>query len=139
MSKTSFTAFCVEFYANHVGKTGPEVYAEFEKSGLLRELDEDYEDLHGMGMEALMQMFDEYLGNHMEKAVLGEHHQVRSMIIPEVVKLITERFGISESEALDRFYKSATAQNLADEENGLYGQSALFLFGQYLEEMGVRA
>ena len=62
MSKTSFKAFCVEFYANHTGKTGSEVYAEFEKSGLLKELDDDYEDLHGMGMEALMQMFDEYLG-----------------------------------------------------------------------------
>lgn len=62
MSKTSFKAFCVEFYANYTGKTGPEVYAEFEKSGLLTELDDDYEDLHGMGMEALMQMFDEYLG-----------------------------------------------------------------------------
>ncbi len=62
MSKTSFKTFCVEFYANHTGKTGPEVYALFEKSGLLRELDEDYEDLHGLGMEALMQMFDEYLG-----------------------------------------------------------------------------
>ena len=62
MSKTSFKAFCVEFYANHVGTTGPEVYAAFEKSGLLRELDRDYEDLHGMGMEALMQMFDQWLG-----------------------------------------------------------------------------
>ena len=60
MSKTSFKAFCVEFYAAHVGKTGPEVYAEFEKSGLLRELDEDYEDLHGLGMEALMQLFDQW-------------------------------------------------------------------------------
>ena len=37
MSKTSFKAFCV----NHTGKTGPEVYAEFEKSGLLKELDDD--------------------------------------------------------------------------------------------------
>jgi len=62
MSKLSFQAFCVEFYANHTGKTGPQVYAEFKKSGLLKELDHDYEDLHGMGMEALMQMFDEYLG-----------------------------------------------------------------------------
>ena len=41
MSKTSFKAFCVEFYANHTGKTGREVYAEFEKSGLLKELDDD--------------------------------------------------------------------------------------------------
>ncbi len=62
MSKTSFKTFCVEFYAKHVGKTGPEAYDEFAKSGLLRELDTDYEDLHGMGMEALMQLFDEYLG-----------------------------------------------------------------------------
>ena len=50
-----------------------------------------------------------------------------------------ERFGISEAEALDRFYKSATAQNLADEENGLYGQSSLFIFGQYLEEYEANA
>ena len=134
MSKTSFKAFCVEFYANHTGKTGPEVYAEFEKSGLLKELDDDYEDLHGMGMEALMQMFDEYLKANEAKSPKCEHHQVRALIIPEVARLIAKRFGISESEALSRFYKSATAQNLADEENGLYGQSALFIFGQYLEE-----
>ena len=63
-----------------------------------------------------------------------EHHLIRATIIPEVARLIAERFGVSEDEALDRFYKSATAQNLADEENGLYGQSALFIFGQYLQE-----
>ena len=65
-----------------------------------------------------------------------EHHLIRATIIPEVAKLIAERFGISESEALDLFYKSATALNLADEENGLYGQSALFIYSQYLEEVG---
>ena len=68
-----------------------------------------------------------------------EHYLIRATIIPEVVKLIAERFGISEDEALARFYKSATAQNLADEENGLYGQSALFIFGQYLEEASMEA
>lgn len=139
MSKTSFKAFCVEFYANHTGKTGPEVYAEFGKSGLLKELDDDYEDLHGMGMEALMQMFDEYLKANGAKSPKCEHHQIRALIIPEVARLIAKRFGISESEALSRFYKSATAQNLADEETGLYGQSALFISGQYLEEMEGRS
>lgn len=67
MSKTSFKVFCVEFYANHTGRTGPEVYDEFKRTGLLKELDDDYEDLHGMGMEALMQMFDEYLGKETAK------------------------------------------------------------------------
>ena len=33
MSRTSFKVFCVEFYAKHVGRTGPEVYAEFERLG----------------------------------------------------------------------------------------------------------
>ena len=119
-------------------RSGPEVYAEFEKSGLLKELDDDYEDLHGMGMEALMQMFDEYLKTGETESLKCEHHQVRALIIPEVAKLIAQRFGISESEALSRFYKSATAQNLADEENGLYGQSALFIFSMYLEEIGTK-
>lgn len=69
---------------------------------------------------------------------MSEHHLIRATIIPEVVRLIAVRFGISEEDALARFYKSATAQNLADEDNGLYGQSALFIFGQYLEEQEER-
>ena len=64
-----------------------------------------------------------------------EHHLIRATIIPEVARFIAKRFNVSEDEALDRFYKSATAQNLADEETGLYGQSALFIFSQYLEEI----
>ena len=67
-----------------------------------------------------------------------EHHLIRATIIPEIVRLIAKRFKISEDEALADFYKSVTAQNLADEENGLYGQSALFIFGQYLEEMEMK-
>ena len=163
MSKLSFKTFCIEFYANHVGKTSPEVYAEFEKSGLLKELDDDYDDLHGMGMEALMQMFDEYLGretatktststlrsaqtrrlpNSATSAVtrcrMCEHHLIRATVIPEVARLIAERFDISPDEALSRFYHSATAENLADEENGLYGQSARFIYSQFLEEEQTR-
>ncbi len=62
MSKLSFKAFCIECYSKHISKPGNEVYALFEKEGLLDLLDSDYEDLHGMGMEYLMQFFDEYLG-----------------------------------------------------------------------------
>ncbi|MBR5457523.1 MAG: hypothetical protein IKV56_02045, partial [Kiritimatiellae bacterium] len=72
--------------------------------------------------------------NISEERTKCEHYLVRATLIPEVVRLISEHFGISEEIAFDRFYKSATAENLADEENGMYGQSALFIFGQYLEE-----
>ena len=61
MSKLSFKTFCIEFYSKHIQKPSPEVYELFRTSGLLEMLDTDYEDLHGMGMEALMQFFDEYI------------------------------------------------------------------------------
>jgi len=62
LSKISFKAFCVEYYASHAGIAGAEAYRRFDASGLLKVLDEDYEDLHGMSWEALMPMFDQYLG-----------------------------------------------------------------------------
>ena len=67
MSELSFQTFCIEFYSRHIQTTGPEVYDLFQKSGLLKMLETDYEDLHGMGMEALMQFFDEYLAKELEK------------------------------------------------------------------------
>jgi len=61
MSRLSFKIFCVELYAEHRKQDSTVIYALFEKSGLLDLLDTDYEDLHGMSMEYLMQFFDEYL------------------------------------------------------------------------------
>ena len=67
MSELSFKIFCIEFYSKHIQKSGPEVYELFRASGLLDLLETDYEDLHGMGMEALMQFFDEYLAKELKK------------------------------------------------------------------------
>ena len=61
MSKLSFKTFCIEQYSHHIQKPSNEVYQLFEESVLLHLLDEDYEDLHGMGMEYLMQFIDQYL------------------------------------------------------------------------------
>lgn len=61
MSVQSFQTFCIEFYSNHIQKKSDEVYQLFKESGLLALLEKDYEDLHGMGMEYLMQFIDEYL------------------------------------------------------------------------------
>jgi len=67
MSKLSFQTFCIEFYSHHIHRPGTEVYALFRDSGLLELLKTDYEDLHGMGLEALMQFFDEYLARELAK------------------------------------------------------------------------
>ena len=59
MSRLSFKAFCIEYYAQHIGKPSNEVYELFAREQLLDLLNSDYEDLHGMGLEYLMQVFDE--------------------------------------------------------------------------------
>ena len=48
-------------YAKHNGKDGTDVYALFRTSGLLNLFETDYDNLHSMSMEYLMQYFDEYL------------------------------------------------------------------------------
>ena len=62
MSKLSFQTFCIEFYSHHIGMFSNEVYELFEREGVLQVLEDDYEDLHGMGMEYMMQFIDDYLG-----------------------------------------------------------------------------
>ena len=56
------------------------------------------------------------------------------MVTPEIVRLISKYYKISENEALQRFYQSKTAENYADEDTGLYGQSALHIFGLFIME-----
>lgn len=61
MSKISFISFCIEYYAEYKHTTSDHVYRIFKKEGLLDVLEQDYEDLHGMGMEYLVHFCDEYL------------------------------------------------------------------------------
>lgn len=62
MSVLSFKTFCIELYAEHTNKDSSEIYSLFQSNGLLDLLEADYEDLHGMSMEYLMQFFDTFLG-----------------------------------------------------------------------------
>lgn len=62
------------------------------------------------------------------------HATIRATILPEIIKLISSKFNLSEENALDKFYSSATGTSFADDETGLYGQSALFIFGLFAEE-----
>lgn len=63
-----------------------------------------------------------------------EHYLIRATIIPEIVKLIAEKYCLTENEALKAFYESSTGASLADDETGLYGQSILYIFGLYMQE-----
>jgi len=61
MSRTSFISYCIEFYADHLQEPSPDIYRLFNESGLLEMLNNDYEDLHGMSIEYLIQFFGEFL------------------------------------------------------------------------------
>ena len=62
MSRISFISFCVEYYAKHINKSSNEVYELFKQEKVLDLLENDYDDLHGIGMEYIIQLIDEYLG-----------------------------------------------------------------------------
>lgn len=63
------------------------------------------------------------------------HATVRATILPEIIRLICAEQKVSEREALDLFYGSATGASFADDDTGLYGQSALYIYGLFTEEM----
>ena len=69
----------------------------------------------------------------MEVNIVG-HCLIRATLIPEIIRLISSECGVSEDKALDMFYRSATAASLYDDETGLYGQSALYIFSEFMEE-----
>jgi hypothetical protein len=59
------------------------------------------------------------------------HTLIKATLIPEIIRLIAEEYQISETDALDDFYNSDIAAALDDDETGLYGQSALYIFSLY--------
>ena len=63
-----------------------------------------------------------------------DHSTIRAIMLPEIIKHISDKYNISELEALDRFYTSATGSCYADDDTGLYGQSALYIFGLFCDE-----
>ncbi|MCD8376998.1 MAG: hypothetical protein LUD69_08645 [Oscillospiraceae bacterium] len=66
------------------------------------------------------------------------HATVRATNIPEIVRLISENMGLPEEAALDAFYRSATGASYADDETGLYGQSALYVYGLFADETAAK-
>jgi len=63
MSRLSFKTHCIELYADHKSIPANEVYALFEKNGILRMLDEDYDILHGHGFEYVIHDIEQILEN----------------------------------------------------------------------------
>lgn len=57
------------------------------------------------------------------------HHLVKTILIPQIAELLMKNKNLTENEALRKIYNSPLAELLEDDSMGLYGQSALYLYG----------
>ena len=64
-----------------------------------------------------------------------EHVLSKSLLIVKVSELIAEKYHLAISEARDRLYNSDLINDIDDDETGLYGESALYVFSLYEEEI----
>lgn len=64
-----------------------------------------------------------------------DHGTTRATILPSIINMIMDRYQLDEKTALDSFYRSATGAAFSDDETGLYGQSPLYIFGLYVQEL----
>jgi len=62
------------------------------------------------------------------------HELIKATVIPDIIKKIQDEYHITEEDALAKFFKSITYLNYDDDETGLYGQSALYIFSLFKEE-----
>jgi hypothetical protein len=63
MSRLSFKAFCIEKYADKKAMPSNEVFTLFNKNGILKMLDDDYELPHGHGFDYVINDIDEIINN----------------------------------------------------------------------------
>ena len=64
-----------------------------------------------------------------------DHSITRATLLPNIIQLIMDYYKLDENQALHSFYTSATGAAFSDDDTGLYGQSALYIYGLYKEEM----
>ena len=62
------------------------------------------------------------------------HHLIKTILIPQVAELLMKNKGLSEDEALRTIYESPIAPLLEEDSMGLYGQSALYVYGPIVDE-----
>ena len=62
------------------------------------------------------------------------HGTIRAATLPTIIELIINEYRVSEDEAMKMFYESHIGSCYADDDTGLYGQSALYVFSLFKEE-----
>ena len=64
-----------------------------------------------------------------------EHALAKTILSADVIEMIAKKHGLTLKEARDSFYGSEVVDMLEDDETGLYGESALYLFSLYEDRL----
>lgn len=132
-----FIIMCVEQYAASVNKSSGITYNELNEAGIIDELKEDYEDMHGMSTYSINEYINKRLDlNAMVKEIENNQHILsKTILIMQTIELIAKKYKLSIEKARDKFYSSKIVEMLDDDETGLYGQSALYLLSLFEDEL----
>ena len=130
-----FIIMCVEQYADSVNKSSGSVYREMLSKGLIKDMINDYEDLHGMSKEYLNDYISKRLCATEKQSNNESEHQLAKMIlITRISELIAKQHRLSLDEARNALYKSRIIDLIDDDETGLYGESPLYIFSLFEQE-----
>ena len=62
------------------------------------------------------------------------HGTIRAATLITIINLIRDYYGVNDDTAIKMFYESHIGACYSDDESGLYGQSALYVFSLFQEE-----
>lgn len=66
--------------------------------------------------------------------MIAENKLVCTVLVPQIISIISKYYGISPNDAMQLFYESNTETSLADETTGLFGQSPLYVASLFIQE-----
>lgn len=128
-----FIVMCVEQFISFVNASGEMVYRDLLDRNLIKELEDDYEDLHGMSTVYINDYIHDLLNidylSKQEKA--PEHILAKALLITKLTEITSKEYGIRVGEAREKLYKSGIVNLIEDDETGLYGESPLHVFYLY--------
>ena len=74
-------------------------------------------------------------GTNQDLCAMDKVKFLTDLIVQEIMAFIVEDRAIEYDEAIDLFYKSQTFEKLADEETGLYRESAAYVYELFKSEL----
>ena len=62
------------------------------------------------------------------------HGTIRAATLKTILGFIMDDFGVDENTAIKMFYESHIGACFSDDDTGLYGQSAVYVYALFLED-----